>query len=472
MSSVNPAARLINEDGSARDRIGGFETEYGFSCSTRHMSSDVGVAAMATAVEVGCFLDNQFQETGERIYLDQGMHPEFSTAEELSFAGAAERVLVGHVKMAGLYEAGAAKAKRKYEPTLKHVNLIANTTDGVGGSSWASHENYLARRELKPDDYILPLAVHHLSRIVWSGSGFPYALRSGPGFRFFLSEKAEYIWDIANTSTTTARPLVNLRDVSYADDSEFRRIHIVSGESIFSPFANALRLASGSIVLRACELGVDFSDLMPENPVRAIREISHDPDLAAEVRLENGKKFRGLDLQRAIAERAITAATEADYITEQEVEWGKNWIQVCDDLDKDPDSCADRVDWVVKRKLIDRELEAKRGSAKSDADLAWAKSVDYHRLLPAEGMGMKLVRKGYFRGSPSEEVLEQGLPLPPTRASVRGEGLRRLNEIDRYETYAGWDYIGIGRKSMKIILNDPYDTDTERLDSYINSTAA
>jgi proteasome accessory factor A len=419
---------------------------------------------------------SQMQATGERIYVDIGHHPELSTAEEISFIGAAHRLLAGHVKMARLYEQ-SAEVLRERNPGLRlqKVNLIANTTDS-SWNSWASHENILAPRSLEPERYIGALAVHRLSRIVWSGAGYIWVSRDGQHFEYCLSEKADQIWDVASTETTRCRPLVNLRDTPYADAERFRRIHGTAGESVVSPFANALRLASESIILRACELGADFSDLMPDNTNKAIRDISHDPSLQAKVRLKDGRLMSGLDLQREVAERSIQAAADADYLTAQEREWGNKWLSVLDDLATDPERCASRVDWVVKRNLVLRELRAKRDSGQSEAAVAWTKAVEYHRLLPDEGMGMKLLRKGFFEDSPSNAVLEGGLPMPETRARLRGEAVRRLGRLlldeDVYFN-ATWEIIRSEDHPDSVYrLQDPYNTDPSGLNDFLDRIAA
>ena len=46
-------------------------------------------------------------------------------------------------------------------------------------------------------------------------------------------------------------------------------------------------------------------DLTLENPIRAIREISHDITCQRRVRLANGREMRALDIQSEYLERAL-----------------------------------------------------------------------------------------------------------------------------------------------------------------------
>jgi proteasome accessory factor A len=221
---------------------------------------------------------------------------------------------------------------------------------------------------------------------------------------------------------------------------------------------------------------VSFDDLIPDNSINAIREISHDASLKAKVRLEDGRLMSGLDLQREVAERSLQAAAEADYLTSQEREWGEKWLTLLDDLAADPERCTRRVDWVIKQSLIERELQAKRGSGENEAWVAWAKAVDYHRLLPKEGAGMKLLRKGFFEDSPDSEVLDGGLPLPENRARIRSEAVSYLGRLLLEENAyfdATWNFIKSERHPDRICkLEDPYSTQYPELYEFLDIVSA
>jgi proteasome accessory factor A len=456
---------LINTDGSPRDRIVGFETEYGLTFNVGNRPTLANEAEYFELSLIHNALRRQtteFRPKGNRIYVDVGTHPEVSTAEEISFKGASTRLTAGHGELVDLFEAIALDE----ETVFDNVHLMANTCDPQG-NSWGSHENFLSTSAISPEDYIPALAAHHISRIVWSGAGHVMVHpRFNSGFRYCLSEKADHIWDLASPSTTHRRPLVNLREEALADDSRFRRVHQVAGETVFSPVANALRLASGSILLRACELGVDFSDLLPIEPVKAIKAISHDISLQTTVELPDGKHFTGLDLQRALAERAISTTSEAGYLTPQEAIWGVKWLEICDNLAIDPKRCLKVVDWVIKQELIERELEAKKDSGSSRHAIAQAKSIDYHALYPQEGAGMKLLRKGFYEMSPTAAEMAGDLPLPATRAQVRGQIIQKLIDAN-IKFRADWDKVYRNDRENALQLPDPYATHDNRVRFYL-----
>lgn len=452
--------RLADKEAVPLERIAGFETEYALGWKNAQGGYDSNIAHRLAVIAVGNSDWQGFRKNGARMYLDVGDHPEYSTAERNNFLESANELLHGHVAMAGRLRL----ATRRNRQRLGHgkPELICNTAD-AHGNSWGCHENYLAPRLLELKQYIPALLIHNASRIVWSGAG-AVRYKDDGSYSFGLSEKAPYIWEGVSIDTTRSRPLVNTRDEPLADAERYRRIHNVSGETVFSPTANALRLASASIILRACEAGADFAELELVNPVEAMRAISNDPSLKTEVELKKGGCMTGVQLQLAVAEKAWSAIEKIDYYTPQEEVWFANWITVLDDLAIDPKRCVRRLDWIIKQAYIKRALEAERESTDTDMDVALKAAADFHALLPAEGGGMQLIRKGLFDLSPSHKVLDHGLPLPETRAKVRGQAIARALR-ERREFSSTWDAFTV-HGYMGIQLREPYAASDTRIDSY------
>ena len=69
-----------------------------------------------------------------------------------------------------------------------------------------------------------------------------------------------------------------------------------------------LKIGSADLVLRMIEAGVVMRDITLENPIRAIREISHDITGRRVVRLANGRELSALQIQREYYERAAAFA--------------------------------------------------------------------------------------------------------------------------------------------------------------------
>ena len=123
---------------------------------------------------------------------------------------------------------------------------------------------------------------------------------------FCLSQRAEHIWEGVSSATTRSRPIINTRDEPHADAERFRRLHVIVGDSNMSEYATFLKIGTTSILLAMLEdSSTVLRDLTLENPIRAIREISHDITCQRRVRLANGREMRALDIQIEYLERAL-----------------------------------------------------------------------------------------------------------------------------------------------------------------------
>jgi len=73
-----------------------------------------------------------------------------------------------------------------------------------------------------------------------------------------------------------------------------------------SEYATFLKVGTTSILLAMLEdSSTVLRDLTLENPIRAIREISHDVTCRRRVRLANGREMSALDIQSEYLERAL-----------------------------------------------------------------------------------------------------------------------------------------------------------------------
>jgi proteasome accessory factor A len=65
-----------------------------------------------------------------------------------------------------------------------------------------------------------------------------------------------------------------------------------------------LKVGATDLVLRMVEAGVVMRDLTLENPIRAIREVSHDMTGRRKVRLANGREASSLEIQKEYLDKA------------------------------------------------------------------------------------------------------------------------------------------------------------------------
>ena len=152
-----------------------------------------------------------------------------------------------------------------------------------------------------------------------------------------------------SSATTRSRPIINTRDEPHADAERFRRLHVIVGDSNMSEFTTFLKVGVTDLVVRMVEENTVMRDLTLENPIRAIREISHDITGRKRVRLATGRELSAIDIQREYFDRATKFVERrgADEHTGKVLqEWGKRprtrWSTAS--LDR----LARKVDWVAK----------------------------------------------------------------------------------------------------------------------------
>ena len=174
------------------------------------------------------------------------------------------------------------------------IHLFKNNTDSAG-NSYGCHENYLVRRQGdfgRLSDVLVPFL---LTRQVLTGAG--KVLTTPRGTRYCLSQRADHIWEAVSSATTRSRPIINTRDEPHADAEHYRRLHVIVGDSSMSETTTMLKVGATDLILRMVEAGVQLRDLALENPIRAIREISHDMTGMAPVQLANGRTATAVDIQ-------------------------------------------------------------------------------------------------------------------------------------------------------------------------------
>src|SRR3954462_3235663 len=280
----------------------GIETEFGVTCTfhgQRRLSPDEVARYLFRRVVSWGRSSNVFLRNGARLYLDVGSHPEDATPECDPLAQ-----LVAHDKAGErILEDLLVDAERRLvdEGIGGDIYLFKNNTDSAG-NSYGCHENYLVARAgefSRIADVLLPFLV---TRQLICGAG--KVLQTPRGAVFCLSQRAEHIWEGVSSATTRSRPIINTRDEPHADAERYRRLHVIVGASNMSETTTLLKVTITDLVLRMIEQGIVLRDMTLENPIRAIREISHDLTGRRKVRLANGREMSALEIQQEYHDRA------------------------------------------------------------------------------------------------------------------------------------------------------------------------
>jgi proteasome accessory factor A len=446
-------------------RIFGLENEYGVTCTfrgQRRLSPDEVARYLFRRVVSWGRSSNVFLRNGARLYLDVGSHPEYATPEcdnvvdLVAHDKAGERILEGLLV--------DADRRLREEGIAGDIYLFKNNTDSAG-NSYGCHENYLVGRHGefgRLADILIPFLV---TRQIICGAG--KVLQTPRGAVYCVSQRAEHIWEGVSSATTRSRPIINTRDEPHADAERFRRLHVIVGDSNMSETTMLLKVGATDLVLRMVEAGVVLRDMTLDNPIRAIREVSHDMTGRSRVRLANGREMSALEIQYEYLSRAkdFTDANGLDPISKRVLEM---WERALSSIEEgNLDKIAREIDWVTKYQLIERyrikhdlPLSAPRVA---QLDLA------YHDVHRGRGLYYLLQRNGAVDRVTSDLKIFEAKSIPPqtTRAKLRGEFIRRAQEKRRDFT-VDWVHLKLNDQAQRTVLcKDPFRSVDERVEKLI-----
>ncbi|GAA2609265.1 Pup--protein ligase [Streptomyces tubercidicus] len=447
-------------------RIFGLENEYGVTCTfrgQRRLSPDEVARYLFRRVVSWGRSSNVFLRNGARLYLDVGSHPEYATpecdnvTELVTHDKAGERILEGLLVDAErrLHEEGIAG----------DVYLFKNNTDSAG-NSYGCHENYLVARHgefSRLADILIPFLV---TRQLLCGAG--KVLQTPRGAVYCVSQRAEHIWEGVSSATTRSRPIINTRDEPHADAERYRRLHVIVGDSNMSETTMMLKVGATDLVLRMIEAGTVMRDLTLENPIRAIREVSHDITGQRKVRLASGREASALEVQQEYYEKAVDFCERRGIRTgtvERVLElWGRTLEAI---RDQELDRVSTEIDWVMKHQLIER-YRTKNNITMSHPRVAQI-DLAYHDIHRRRGLYYLLERKGQAARICNDLKIFEGKSVPPqtTRARLRGDFIRRAQE-QRRDFTVDWVHLKLNDQAQRTVLcKDPFRSVDDRVEKLI-----
>ena len=416
-----------------------------------------------------------------RMYVDMG-HLEFASPEchsltdLVAFDRAGDLLVLNALEELGL---------------ASQVSLIKNNVDHETDATFGCHENYLVSRDF-PFSYrglgqLIPFLV---TRQVYTGAGrigvaevfddwiaveHITGRTQGPSrdsagrlaVPFQISQRADYIVTDFFEWVQHNRAIVNTRDEPLADPTQFRRIHLLIGDTNLSEMATALKMGTTGLVLQLIEEGHAPKGLDLDDPVFTLKQISRDPERKWMVTLANGERRSALDIQEQFWE----AAKKYCFGQDEETDWVlEQWESVLGDLRKDYTALVGRVDWASKLWLLETFREAENLTWEDP----WLKSLDleYHNVDAQKGLYYGLMEEGRTPRVTTDVAIELAQHQPPrnTRAFGRGEVIRYLagqslpgmpdfeGQSGRYPPYViNWSVFQI-RGGSAFLMPDPFRT--------------
>ncbi|MBI3688192.1 MAG: proteasome accessory factor PafA2 [Actinobacteria bacterium] len=386
-------------------------------------------------------LANVILTNGARLYVDHA-HPEYSTPETTT----PRAVVIWDKAGERIMEEAARRAANV--PGAHRIQLYKNNTDNKG-ASYGAHENYLMRRSTPFAEIVRHLTPFFATRQVICGQGRVGIGQDGRRDGFQISQRADFFEVEVGLETTLKRPIINTRDEPHADAEKYRRLHVIIGDANLSEISTYLKVGTTSLVLAMIEdrfISVDFS---LDEPVAAVRAVSHDPTLRHVLSLRSGRKLTAVQLQMEYLEQARKYVEDrfGTDVDEQTADVLNRWESVLTRLEQDPMLCAQELDWVAKLRLLEGFRD--RDGLSWNAPRLQLIDLQYSDIRPERGLYHRLVARGAMQTLVDPAAVTQAIDHPPedTRAYFRGECLRR------YPTQvaaASWDSVifDLGRDSL------------------------
>ena len=381
-------------------------------------------------------LVNTVLTNGARYYVDHA-HPEISTPEcrnaleAVLFDRAGEEIIRSSMHTAN-----------ENLPEDSEIVIYKNNSDGKG-NSYGCHENYLVSRQTPFAQIAQQITAHFVTRQIYCGAGKVGAEHRGvvgkgdDRLPFQISQRADFFEEEIGLETTLKRPIVNTRDEPHCDPTKYRRLHVIAGDANMSEIATLLKLGTTSIVLAMIEDNAFPSHLIIKDPVRAIRQVSHDTSLTTAISMADGQTMTALQIQMEILEASIRYADRFGLeVVDAEVgnDVMMRWANVLEGLDSDQLLVADIVDWIAKKRIVDGFTQ-RHGLQPHDARLK-AIDLQYHDMRSDKCLAL---RAGLTTLCAKEDVVSAMVnPPESTRAYFRGTVLQRWpNDV----IAANWDSV-------------------------------
>jgi len=378
---------------------------------------------------------------GARFYNDHA-HPEYCTPECSRLLEILQQDYSGDSVL-------IACAKALTQNSDNPVLLYKNNTD-FRGHSYGCHENYLMPRTLTWDVLSQAIVAFFVTRQIFAGAGkFGWEeedtlIKAG----FQISQRSDFFSELQSVDTMQRRPLVNTRDEPHANNELYRRFHVIIGDSNLSLYSTYLKIGTTCLVLQALLNGAPL-ERVPKvsDPLHTLKMVSRDTSWKWYCREASGRPTTAVDIQRAYLQLVKEYCTDLDHDWKAVLD---SWEQVLNDLEVDPISTADRLDWSAKYKLIEEFRQAE----KLETNDPWLRSLDlaYHLLDRQQGLFYGLLEHGAFKFPYSyDEITCHSLcPPPSTRAAVRG---RCIEKFGAAVNATQWDYILLHGAHKKIELD-------------------
>jgi len=387
-----------------------------------------------------------FLFNGGRVYIDMG-HMEYCTPE------CATAIDVVRYDRAGDLLLQEAVRALKLEDK---VSFIRNNVDHYTGATFGCHENYsLDRKAPLHEKNVLSLLAFLTLRVLFTGSGRVGSIRPSR-FRgelvqredaalFQISQRADYIQNDFFEWVQHNRAIINTRDEPLADPRQYRRLHLIHGDSNVLPATIFLKVGTTRLVLDL----LDADELPPlalHDAVTTLRLLSRTLQPPWCVPLADGKLADAIELLAMYHAKAKELFKGRDAETDSLLDL---WARVMRGLPSNLNSMVGILDWVTKEYLL-REFCRSEGLEWGNP---WLESQDleFHHIDPDRSLGLALAhRDGFWEPDGMPEAMSK--PPCDSRAHARS---RLMREIQGKESsyFLDWEAVEVPNQKRTRLLN-------------------
>lgn len=387
-----------------------------------------------------------FLFNGGRVYIDMG-HMEYCTPECASTTD-----VVRYDRAGDLLLQEAVRALRLQDK----VSFIRNNVDHYTGATFGCHENYsLDRKAPLHEKNVLSLLAFLTLRVLFTGAGRVGSIRPSR-FRgeivqreeaalFQISQRADYIQNDFFEWVQHNRAIINTRDEPLADPRQYRRLHLIHGDSNVLPAAIFLKIGTTRLVLDLLDAD-ELPQLALHDAVTTLRLLSRTLSTPWSVPLADGKLSDAVELLAIYQQKAKQLFKGRDAETDALLDL---WARVLHGLAHNMGSLVGILDWVTKEHLLREFCRSER----LEWGHPWLESQDleFHHIDPERSLGLALANsKGFWAPS----GLEQAMSEPPvdSRAHARS---RLMREIQGKESsyFLDWEAVEVPNQKRTRLLN-------------------
>ena len=188
------------------------------------------------------------------------------------------------------------------------------------------------------------------------------------------------------------------------------------------------------------------------------------------MRLANGRQLTALEIQREYLTK-VTEFVAARGAHNAHVPLILDlWERTLDAIESGNTATIDtEVDWAIKEKLMDNYRE--RHGLELDAPRIAQLDLTYHDISRSRGLFYLLQSRGAARRVVDDTAVKDAVDAPPqtTRAKLRGDFVRRAQELGRDYT-VDWVHLKLNDRAHQTILcKDPFRSVDDRVDALLDS---